>query len=99
MSSSSASESDLSVSNASQFTAPDADDELLVLAIAAATAAQFFLNIVTADDGRRPGKPGESAKGKARNRNRGWEAGETRLDLDYFCWAHIDGKPALPSGG
>jgi hypothetical protein len=57
-----------------RFAAPDSEDELLVVAMAAATAVQFILYVVTADEGSRPGKPGGSAKGKVRNRNRGREA-------------------------
>jgi hypothetical protein len=85
-----------------RFATPDLEDELLVLAMAAANVAHFVLNVVTADEGSRPGKPGGSANGKARNRNRGREAArsvcaprKSSPHLDYFCWAHTDGKPAV----
>jgi hypothetical protein len=98
MGSPSGTESDMSVSNASHFAAPDSDDELLVVAMAANSAADFFLNVVTAEEGSRPRNPGGSAKGRARNRNRGREAAEMRLDLDKFRWAHTSGKPVVPNG-
>jgi hypothetical protein len=92
-----------------RYAAPDSEDELLVVAVAAATAAHFVLNVMTADEGSRPGKPGGSAKGKARNRNRGREATRSVCSpskisppLDYFCRAHTDGSvrpakvPAVP---
>jgi hypothetical protein len=73
-SSSSGSDGDVFVSNASHIAAPDSEGELLVVAMAAATAAHFVLNFVTADEGSRSAKPGGYAKGKARTRNRGREA-------------------------
>jgi hypothetical protein len=73
-SSSSGSDGDVSVSNASHIAAPDSEHELLVVAMAAATAAHLVLNVVTADEGSRSAKPGGSAKGKARTWNRGREA-------------------------
>jgi hypothetical protein len=86
-----------------RFAAPDSEDELLVVAMAAATAAHFVVNVVIADEGSRPGKPGGSAKGKARNRNCGREAarsvcapGKSSPQLDCLCWAHTVGKPAVP---
>jgi hypothetical protein len=54
----------MSVSNP-RFAAPDSEDELLVVVMAAATAAHFDLNVVTGDEGSRSAKPGGPAKGKA----------------------------------
>jgi hypothetical protein len=51
MSSSSGSESDMSLSNASQFATPDSDNELLVEAMAATTEGHFLLNVVSAVEG------------------------------------------------
>jgi hypothetical protein len=82
-----------------RFAAPDSEDDPLVVAMAAATAAHFVLNVVTADEGSRTGKPGASTKGKARNRIRGREAAHlvctpSKISpyLDYFCWAHTNGS-------
>jgi hypothetical protein len=75
-----------------RFAAPDSEDELLVVALAAATAGYFVLNVVTACEDSRPGNPGRSAKGKARIRNRGREAArsvcaprKSSPHLDYFA--------------
>jgi hypothetical protein len=51
-------------SPAPRFAVPDSKEESLVVAKAAATAAPFFLNVVTADDGSRPGKSGGSGEGE-----------------------------------
>jgi hypothetical protein len=51
MSSSSGSESDMSLSNASHFATPDSDNELLVEAMAAATEGHFLLIVLSAVEG------------------------------------------------
>jgi hypothetical protein len=71
------------------------DDKFLAVATAAVNSFQYFMKYVNANEGSLPGRPGGSAKGKARSRNRRREEGEVRIDLDYFCRAQTGRAPTF----
>jgi hypothetical protein len=64
------------------------------MAMAAANVAHFVLNVVTADEGSRPGKPGGSARGRRETGVAGGKRpahcapSKSSPGVDYFSWAN-----------